>query len=137
MSAQWGCPALCDPWTAARRAHLSMEFSSKNTGVSCPFPPQSLPHPGIGANLLSVSCTGRQSRDPLPNVAQHPGALGPGGSSWETLRAPLNSDAQNTSAALGGLANSVLMLSLRSGTEMWGKVLSLRVTGRVLGDKAL
>ena len=29
------CPTLCDPWTVAFQASLSMEFSKQNTGVGC------------------------------------------------------------------------------------------------------
>ena len=31
------CPTLCDLWAVACQAALSMEFSGKNTGVSCHF----------------------------------------------------------------------------------------------------
>ena len=31
------CPTLCDPWTVAHQAPLSMEFSGKNAGVGCHF----------------------------------------------------------------------------------------------------
>ena len=51
------CLTLCDPMTVAHQAPLSIEFSSKNTGVSCisfsrgSFPPR---------NQTLVSCIGRQ-----------------------------------------------------------------------------
>ena len=41
------------PWTVARQAPLSMEFSSENTGVGCHSLLQ-------GILLTCVSCTGRQ-----------------------------------------------------------------------------
>ena len=34
--AQW-CPTLCDPWTVARQACLSMSFPGKNTRSGCHF----------------------------------------------------------------------------------------------------
>ena len=42
------CPALCDPWTVAHQASLSMGFSRKEywSGLPCP-PPGDLPNPGI------------------------------------------------------------------------------------------
>ena len=49
------CPALCDPWTAARQAPLSTAFSKKNAGAGChvllqgSFPTQGSKH---------VSCIG-------------------------------------------------------------------------------
>ena len=41
-------PTLCDPWTVAHQAPLSMGFSRKEywSGVPCP-PPEDLPHPVI------------------------------------------------------------------------------------------
>ena len=42
------CPPLCDPWTAARQAPLSMGFSRQEhrSGLPC-LPPRDLPSPGI------------------------------------------------------------------------------------------
>ena len=42
------CPTLCDPWTVAHRAPLSVGFSRQEywSGLSCP-PPRDLPNPGI------------------------------------------------------------------------------------------
>ena len=42
------CPTLCDPWTVACQAPLSMEFSRQEywSGLPCPSPGD-LPDPGI------------------------------------------------------------------------------------------
>ena len=42
------CPILCDPWTIARQAPLSMGFSRQEqwSGLPCP-PPGNLPNPAI------------------------------------------------------------------------------------------
>ena len=42
------CPTLCDPWTVAFQAPLSMGFSRQEywSGLPCP-PPGDLPNPGI------------------------------------------------------------------------------------------
>ena len=67
-----GCVCVCaqpfscvqffaTPWTVAHQAPLSVEFSSKNTGVSCHFLLQgNLPDPGIGpASLASPALADR------------------------------------------------------------------------------
>ena len=42
------CPILCDPWTVAHQAPLSMEFSQQEYWSGLPFPsPVDLPIPGI------------------------------------------------------------------------------------------
>ena len=42
------CPTLCDPWTVARQAPLSMGFSRQEYWSALPFPsPGDLPDPGI------------------------------------------------------------------------------------------
>ena len=42
------CPTLCDPWTVAHQAPLSMEFSRQEYWSGLPFPsPGDLPEPGI------------------------------------------------------------------------------------------
>ena len=42
------CPTLCDPWTVAHQAPLSMGFSRQEYGSGLPCPsPGDLPHPGI------------------------------------------------------------------------------------------
>ena len=42
------CPTLCDPWTVAHQAPLSMGFSRQEYGSGLPFPsPGDLPDPGI------------------------------------------------------------------------------------------
>ena len=42
------CPTLCDPWTAAHQAPLSMRFSRQGYWSGLPFPsPGDLPNPGI------------------------------------------------------------------------------------------
>ena len=42
------CPTLCDPWTVAHQAPLSIGFSKQEywSGLSC-SPPRDLPDPGI------------------------------------------------------------------------------------------
>ena len=42
------CLTLCDPWTVAQQATLSMEFSRQEylSGLPC-SPPEDLPDPGI------------------------------------------------------------------------------------------
>ena len=47
------CPTLCDTWTIARQAPLSMGFSRQEywSGLPCP-PPGALPDPGIQLSLL-------------------------------------------------------------------------------------
>ena len=52
------CLTLCDPWTVARQAPLSMEIP-KNTGVGCHFLCQEI-FPTQGSNPVScISCIGR------------------------------------------------------------------------------
>ena len=48
------------PWTAARQAPLSMEFSRQAywSGLLCP-PPGDLPNPGIEPVSLTSTCIGR------------------------------------------------------------------------------
>ena len=42
------CPNLCNPWTVAHQAPLSMDFSRQEYWSGLPFPPLGdLPHPGI------------------------------------------------------------------------------------------
>ena len=42
------CPTLCDPWTVAHQAPLSMGFSRQEYWSGLPFPsPGDLPNPGI------------------------------------------------------------------------------------------
>ena len=42
------CLTLCDPWTVAHQAPLSMEFSRQEYWSGLPFPsPGDLPEPGI------------------------------------------------------------------------------------------
>ena len=42
------CPALCDSWTVAHQAPLSMEFSRQEYSSGWPFPPPGdLPNPKI------------------------------------------------------------------------------------------
>ena len=42
------CPILCDPWTVAHQASLSMGFSRQEYWSGLPFPsPGNLPDPGI------------------------------------------------------------------------------------------
>ena len=42
------CPTLCNPWTVAHQAPLSMEFSRQEYWIGLPCPsPKDLPNPGI------------------------------------------------------------------------------------------
>ena len=42
------CPTLCNPWTVAHQAPLSMGFSRQEYWSGLPFPsPGDLPNPGI------------------------------------------------------------------------------------------
>ena len=46
------CPNLCNPWTVAHQAPLSMDFSRQEYWSGLPFPPLGdLPHPGIESGL--------------------------------------------------------------------------------------
>ena len=48
------CPTLCNPWTVAHQAPLSMGFSGKNTGLCCHFLFQGIfPTQGLNPHLLS------------------------------------------------------------------------------------
>ena len=50
------CPTLCNPWTAAHQAPLSMGFSRQEYWSGLPFPsPGDLPHPGIKPKSLLAS----------------------------------------------------------------------------------
>ena len=54
------CLALCNPWTLARQAPLSMRFSRQEywSGLSCPLPGD-LPDPGIQLkSIISPALTG-------------------------------------------------------------------------------
>ena len=55
------CLILCDLWTLALQAPLSMGFSRQEywSGFPCP-PPGDLPDPGIKPVFLNVSCISRQ-----------------------------------------------------------------------------
>ena len=49
------CPTLCDPWTVAHQAPLSMKCSGKNTGVGCRFLLQGIfPTKGLNLRLLHL-----------------------------------------------------------------------------------
>ena len=48
------CPALCDPWTVAHQALLSLGFPRKEYWSGLPFPPPGdLPDPGIEPTFLA------------------------------------------------------------------------------------
>ena len=55
------CPTLCDPWTVAHQALLSMGFSRQKYWSELPFPiPGDLPNPGIqSVSLVSPALAGR------------------------------------------------------------------------------
>ena len=47
------CPTLCDPWTIAGQAPLSLEISRQEYWSELPYPPPGdLPHPGIEPESL-------------------------------------------------------------------------------------
>ena len=67
MCAQ-SCLSLCDPWTAACQAPLSMGFPRREYWSGLPFPsPGDLPDPGIepGSPALQVDSYQLSNRDPL------------------------------------------------------------------------
>ena len=56
------CPTLCDPWTVAPQAPLSMAFSRQEYWSGLPFPsPGDLPDPGV-----EPACQGLSHREALP-----------------------------------------------------------------------
>ena len=58
-------PTLCDPWTVAHQAPLSMEFSRQEYWSGLPFPPPGyLPNPGIKS--VSPELAGRFFTTELP-----------------------------------------------------------------------
>ena len=65
------CPTLCDPWTVACQAPLSMGFSRQEHWSGLPFPsPGDLPDPGIEhgspalqAGSLPSEPLGKQQKD--------------------------------------------------------------------------
>ena len=62
------CQSLCDPWTVAHQAPLSMEFSRQEYWSGLPIPsPRDLPHPGIKPGspaLLADSLPSEPPRKP-------------------------------------------------------------------------
>ena len=67
------CPTLCDPWTVAHKAPLSMGFSRQEYRSGLPFPPPGhLPNPGI--ELTSPALAGRFfTTEPPLYYLKHPG----------------------------------------------------------------
>ena len=54
-SATKSCLTLCDPWTIACQAPLSMRFPGKSTGVGCHFPLQGISlTQGLNPRLLHL-----------------------------------------------------------------------------------
>ena len=55
------CPTLCEQWTVAHQAPLSMEFPRQEYWSGLPFPsPGDLPDPGIEpTSLASLALAGR------------------------------------------------------------------------------
>ena len=55
------CPTLCDPWSVAHQAPLSMGFSRQEYWSGLPFPsPGDLPNPGTEPTALaSLAMVGR------------------------------------------------------------------------------
>ena len=65
------CPTLCDPWTVAHQAPLSMGFSRKEYWSGLPFPsPGDLPNPGIESGSPTLQADALTSEPPgkPPNV---------------------------------------------------------------------
>ena len=62
------CPSLCNPWSVAHQAPLSMEFSRQEywTGLPCPSPGD-LPDPGI--ELRSPALQAFSLPSELPKLA--------------------------------------------------------------------
>ena len=70
------CLTLCDPWTVAHHAPLSMDSPGKNTGVGSPLQeipsPGDLPNPGIRPmSLMSPALSGRFFTTGKPGVIYH------------------------------------------------------------------
>ena len=66
------CPSLCDPWTAARQAPLSMGFSRQGYWSGLPFPsPGDLPDPDIepGSPAMQVDSLPTELLGKLPNTS--------------------------------------------------------------------
>ena len=68
------CPTLCNPWTVACQAPLSMGFSRQEYWSGLPFPPGDLPHLGSNpcllhwqADSLPLHCLG----SPIPQVVMN------------------------------------------------------------------
>ena len=65
------CATLCDPWTVAHQAPLSMEFSRREYWSGLPFPPPgALPDPGIeptcpamAGRFFTTETTGKSYHD--------------------------------------------------------------------------
>ena len=73
MRAQ-SCAALCDPWTVARQAPLSVGFSRKEYWSGLPFPPpRDLPDPRMA--LTSPALAGGFFATESPGVKTARGAL--------------------------------------------------------------
>ena len=59
------CLTLCDPWTAARQALLSMGFSRQEYQSGLPFPsPGDLPDPGIEPRSPALQADSLPSEPP-------------------------------------------------------------------------
>ena len=59
------CPTLCDPWTVARQAPLSMGFPRQEYWGGLPFPsPGDLPDPGIKPGSPTLQADSLPSEPP-------------------------------------------------------------------------
>ena len=68
------CPTLCDPWTAAHQAPLSMGFSGQEYWSRLSFPsPSDIPNPGIEPGSPGLSFP---SPSDIPNPRIKPGSTG-------------------------------------------------------------
>ena len=66
------CSTLATPWTAARQASLSMEFSRKEYCSGLPFPsPGNLPHPGIEPGSPALQADSLPPEPPGKLVEKH------------------------------------------------------------------
>ena len=67
------CLTICDPWTVAQQAPLSMRFSRQEYWSGLPFPsPGNLPNPGIEPRSPTLQADSSPSEPPvmLPGLTQ-------------------------------------------------------------------
>ena len=70
------CPTLHDPWTIARQASLSMEFSRQEYSSGLPFPsPEDLPDPEIKPGSTALQADSLPSEPPGKPVISYPSII--------------------------------------------------------------